>query len=43
MSFTFAFHYEVKCPDTPGGFRQPMREWVTEEELGERKGLRVTS
>ena len=20
MSFTFAFHYEVKCPDTPGRF-----------------------
>jgi hypothetical protein len=20
MNFTFAFHYEVKCPDTPGGF-----------------------
>jgi hypothetical protein len=27
MSFTLAFHYDVKCPDTPGGFIP--RSWHT--------------
>jgi hypothetical protein len=26
MPFTFAFHYEVKCPDTPGGFKDRFDE-----------------
>jgi hypothetical protein len=28
MSFTLAFHYDVKCPDTPGGFKPPYQRCV---------------
>ena len=41
MSFTFAFHYEVKCPDTPGGFMEPRDRvicdcvcWINQNPLG---------